>query len=89
MLYKLNCYNKSRNTTDKYTLKNDSENTFRLILSDAFSCVIDCFVLDDTKLVNTFDMNYDAVDWLIVKRDYVDIEKNENDDYQSVLKFYI
>lgn len=89
MLYKLNCYNKSRNTTDKYPLENDSENAFRLILSDAFSCVIDCFVLEDTKLVNTFDMNYDAVDWLIVKRDYVDIEKSEGDNYQSVLKFYI
>ena len=89
MSYVLKCYNKSRNTTDKYKLKNDSENTFRLILSDAFSCVIDCFVLDDTKLVNTFDMNYDAVDWLIVKRDYVDIEKSKNDNYQSILKFYI
>ena len=89
MLYKLNCYNKSRNTTDKYSLENDSENAFRLVLSDAFSCVIDCFVLDDTKFVNTFDMDYESVDWLIVKRDYVDIEKSENDNYQSVLKFYI
>lgn len=89
MLYKLNCYNKSRNTTDKYTLKNDSENTFRLILSDAFSCVIDCFVLNDTKLVNTFDISYESVDWLIIKRDYVDIEKSKNDNYQSILKFYI
>ena len=89
MLYKLNCYNKSRNTTDKYPLENDSENAFRLILSDAFSCVIDCFVLDDTKLVNTFDISYESVDWLIIKRDYVDIEKSKNDNYQSILKFYI
>ena len=91
MSYVLECYNKSRNITDKYFLNNDSENknSFRLLLGDAFSCVIDCFVLNDTKLVNTFDISYESVDWLIVKRDYVDIEKSKNDKYQSILKFYI
>ena len=91
MSYVLECYNKSRNITDKYSLNNDSENknSFRLLLGDAFSCVIDCFVLNDTKLVNTFDISYESVDWLIIKRDYVDIEKSKNDNYQSVLKFYI
>ena len=91
MSYVLECYNKSRNITDKYSLNNDSENknSFRLLLGDAFSCVIDCFVLNDTKLVNTFDISYESVDWLIVKRDYVDIEKSKNDNYQSILKFYI
>ena len=99
MPYKLKCSTKSRNFSIKrrkseevsyeYSLNNDSENAFRLVLNDAFSCVIDCFVLNDTKLVNTFDMNYDAVDWLIVKRDYVDIENDESDNYQSVLKFYV
>ncbi len=89
MSYVLECYNKSRIIDDKYSLNNDGDNAFRLILRDAFSCVIDCFVIDDTKLVNTFDMNYDAVDWLIIKRDYVDIKKVESDNYQSVLKFYI
>ena len=91
MSYVLECYNKSRNITDKYSLNNDSENknSFRLLLGDAFSCVIECFVLNDTKLVNTFDISYESVDWLIVKRDYVDIEKSKNDNYQSVLKFYI
>lgn len=91
MSYVLECYNKSRNITDKYSLNNDSENknSFRLLLGDAFSCVIECFVLNDTKLVNTFDISYESVDWLIIKRDYVDIEKSKNDNYQSVLKFYI
>lgn len=91
MSYVLECYNKSRNITDKYFLNNDSENknSFRLLLGDAFSCVIDCFVLNDTKLVNTFDISYESVDWLIIKRDYVDIEKSKNDNYQSILKFYI
>lgn len=91
MSYVLECYNKSRNITDKYSLNNDSENknSFRLLLGDAFSCVIDCFVLNDTKLVNTFDISYESVDWLIIKRDYVDIEKSKNDNYQSILKFYI
>ena len=91
MSYVLECYNKSRNITDKYSLNNDSENknSFRLLLGDAFSCVIDCFVLNDTKLVNTFDISYETVDWLIIKRDYVDIEKSKNDNYQSILKFYI
>lgn len=91
MSYVLECYNKSRNITDKYSLNNDSENknSFRLLLGDAFSCVIDCFVLNDTKLVNTFDISYESVDWLIVKRDYVDIEKSKNDNYQPILKFYI
>ena len=91
MSYVLECYNKSRNITDKYFLNNDSENknSFRLLLGDAFSCVIDCFVLNDTKLVNTFDISYESVDWLIIKRDYVDIEKSKNDKYQSILKFYI
>ena len=91
MSYVLECYNKSRNITDKYSLNNDSENknSFRLLLGDAFSCVIDCFVLNDTKLVNTFDISYESVDWLIIKRDYVDIEKSKNDNYQPVLKFYI
>lgn len=89
MSYVLECYNKSRIIDDKYPLNNDGDNSFRLLLGDAFSCVIDCFVLNETKLVNTFDISYESVDWLIVKRDYVDIEKNENDDYQSVLKFYI
>ena len=91
MSYVLECYNKSRNITDKYSLNNDSENknSFRLLLGDAFSCVIDCFVLNDTKLVNTFDISYESVDWLIIKRDYVDIEKSKNDKYQSILKFYI
>ena len=89
MSYVLECYNKSRIIDDKYPLNNDGDNSFRLLLGDAFSCVIDCFVLNDTKLVNTFDMNYDAVDWLIVKRDYVDIENDESDNYQSVLKFYV
>ena len=89
MSYVLECYNKSRNITDKYSLNNDSENAFRLVLNDAFSCVIDCFVLNDTKLVNTFDISYESVDWLIIKRDYVDIEKSKNDNYQSILKFYI
>lgn len=99
MSYVLKCSTKSRNFSIKrrkseevsyeYSLNNDSENAFRLVLNDAFSCVIDCFVLNDTKLVNTFDMNYDAVDWLIVKRDYVDIENDESDNYQSVLKFYV
>lgn len=89
MSYVLECYNKSRNITDKYSLNNDGDNTFRLILRDAFSCVIDCFVLNETKLVNTFDISYESVDWLIVKRDYVDIEKSKNDKYQSILKFYI
>ena len=91
MSYVLECYNKSRNITDKYSLNNDSENknSFRLLLGDAFSCVIECFVLNDTKLVNTFDISYESVDWLIIKRDYVDIEKSKNDNYQSILKFYI
>ena len=91
MSYVLECYNKSRNITDKYSLNNGSENknSFRLLLGDAFSCVIECFVLNDTKLVNTFDISYESVDWLIIKRDYVDIEKSKNDNYQSVLKFYI
>lgn len=91
MSYVLECYNKSRNITDKYFLNNDSENknSFRLLLGDAFSCVIDCFVLNDTKLVNTFDISYESVDWLIIKRDYVDIEKSKNDKYQPILKFYI
>lgn len=91
MSYVLECYNKSRNITDKYSLNNDSENknSFRLLLGDAFSCAIDCFVLNDTKLVNTFDISYESVDWLIVKRDYVDIEKSKNDNYQPILKFYI
>lgn len=91
MSYVLECYNKSRNITDKYSLNNDSENknSFRLLLGDAFSCVIDCFVLNDTKLVNTFDISYESVDWLIIKRDYVDIEKSKNDNYQPILKFYI
>ena len=91
MSYVLECYNKSRNITDKYSLNNDSENknSFRLLLGDAFSCVIDCFVLNDTKLVNTFDISYEPVDWLIIKRDYVDIEKSKNDNYQPILKFYI
>ena len=91
MSYVLECYNKSRNITDKYFLNNDSENknSFRLLLGDAFSCVIDCLVLNDTKLVNTFDISYESVDWLIIKRDYVDIEKSKNDNYQSILKFYI
>lgn len=91
MSYVLECYNKSRNITDKYFLNNDSENknSFRLLLGDAFSCVIDCFVLNDTKLVNTFDISYESVDWLIIKRDYVDIEKSKNDNYQPILKFYI
>lgn len=91
MSYVLECYNKSRNITDKYSLNNDSENknSFRLLLGDAFSCVIDCFVLNDTKLVNTFDISYETVDWLIIKRDYVDIEKGKKDNYQSILKFYI
>ena len=91
MSYVLECYNKSRNITDKYSLNNDSENknSFRLLLGDAFSCVIECFVLNDTKLVNTFDISYESIDWLIIKRDYVDIEKSKNDNYQSVLKFYI
>lgn len=91
MPYVLECYNKSRNITDKYSLNNDSENknSFRLLLGDAFSCVIDCFVLNETKLVNTFDISYESVDWLIIKRDYVDIEKSKNDNYQSILKFYI
>lgn len=91
MSYVLKCYNKSRNITDEYSLNNDSENknSFRLLLGDAFSCVIDCFVLNDTKLINTFDISYESVDWLIVKRDYVDIEKSKNDNYQSILKFYI
>ena len=89
MSYVLECYNKSRNITDKYSLNNDGDNSFRLLLGDAFSCVIDCFVLNETKLVNTFDISYESVDWLIVKRDYVDIEKSKNDNYQSILKFYI
>lgn len=91
MSYVLECYNKSRNITDKYFLNNDSENknSFRLLLGDAFSCVIDCLVLNDTKLVNTFDISYESVDWLIIKRDYVDIEKSKNDNYQPILKFYI
>lgn len=91
MSYVLECYNKSRNITDKYSLNNDSENknSVRLLLGDAFSCVIECFVLNDTKLVNTFDISYESVDWLIIKRDYVDIEKSKNDNYQSILKFYI
>lgn len=92
MPYKLKCSTKSRKSEEvsyEYSLNNDSENSFRLVLNDAFSCVIDCFVLNDTKLVNTFDMNYHAVDWLIIKRDYVDIEKSKNDNYQSILKFYI
>lgn len=91
MSYVLECYNKSRNITDKYFLNNDSENknSFRLLLGDAFLCVIDCLVLNDTKLVNTFDISYETVDWLIIKRDYVDIEKSKNDKYQSILKFYI
>ena len=91
MSYVLECYNKSRNITDKYSLNNDSENknSFRLLLGDAFSCVIDCFVLNDTKLVNTFDISYESVDWLIIKRDYVDVEKSKNDNFQSILKFYI
>ena len=64
MSYVLECYNKSRNITDKYSLNNDSENknSFRLLLGDAFSCVIDCFVLNDTKLVNTFDISYESID---------------------------
>ena len=89
MSYVLECYNKSRNITDKYSLNNDGDNSFRLLLGDAFSCVIDCFVLNETKLVNTFDISYESVDWLIIKRDYVDIEKSKNDNYQSILKFYI
>ena len=91
MSYVLKCYNKSRNITDEYSLINDSENknSFRLLLGDAFSCVIDCFVLNDTKLANTFDISYETVDWLIIKRDYVDIEKSKNDNYQPILKFYI
>ena len=89
MSYVLECYNKSRIIDDKYPLNNDGDNTFRLILRDAFSCVIDCFVLNETKLVNTFDISYESVDWLIIKRDYVDIEKSKNDNYQSILKFYI
>ena len=99
MSYVLKCSTKSRNFSIKrrkneevsyeYSLNNDSENAFRLVLNDAFSCVIDCFVLNDTKLVNTFDISYESVDWLIIKRDYVDIEKSKNDNYQSILKFYI
>lgn len=92
MFYNLKCSTKSRKNEEvsyEYSLENDSENTFRLVLNDAFSCVIDCFVLNDTELVNTFDMNYDVVDWLIVKRDYVNIESESNYQYQSVLKFYI
>ena len=89
MSYVLECYNKSRIIDDKYPLNNDGDNSFRLLLGDAFSCVIDCFVLNETKLVNTFDISYESVDWLIVKRDYVDIEKSKNDNYQSILKFYI
>ena len=89
MSYVLECYNKSRIIDDKYPLNNDGDNSFRLLLGDAFSCVIDCFVLNETKLVNTFDISYESVDWLIIKRDYVDIEKSKNDNYQSVLKFYI
>ena len=40
-------------------------------------------------MVNTFDISYESVDWLIIKRDYVDIEKSKNDNYQPILKFYI
>ena len=91
MSYVLKCYNKSRNITDEYSLNNDSENknSFRLLLGDAFSCVIDCFVLNDTKLINTFDISYESVDWLIIKRDYVDVTIENNNNFQSVLKFYI
>ena len=91
MSYILKCYNKSRNITDEYSLNNDSENknSFRLLLGDAFSCVIDCFVLNDTKLINTFDISYESVDWLIIKRDYVDVTIENNNNFQSVLKFYI
>ena len=67
MSYVLECYNKSRIIDDKYPLNNDGDNSFRLLLGDAFSCVIDCFVLNETKLVNTFDISYESVDWLIVK----------------------
>ena len=83
MSYVLKCYNKSRNITDEYSLNNDGDNSFRLLLGDAFSFVIDCFVLNDTKLVNTFDISFETVDWLIIKRDYVDIEKSKNDNFSS------
>ena len=89
MSYVLECYNKSRIIDDKYPLNNDGDNSFRLLLGDAFSCVIDCFVLNETKLVNTFDISYESVDWLIIKRDYVDVTIKNNNNFQSVLKFYI
>lgn len=60
-----------------------------IFLKNSYSCVIECQILNNDELTNSYELEYDETDWIKVKKNYVNIGNSENNKQQSVITFYV
>lgn len=60
-----------------------------LEIKNSYSCVVECQILNNNRISNSYELEYDETNWVTVKKNYVDIDNSNNVNQQSVLICYI